>query len=215
MVVISEKKTLTKYVYAFVLGDGSLVLGKGRKNATYTCTQISDHRDYMDWQSDILSNLTKVRMYTVDARVDSRGYNSKEQIQLRTNQLPFFTEMRQRIYIGGRKAISPHDLKLLDAEMLAILYMDNGNIWVKENVRTPNYILVELNTHAYSFADNSLLQKAIYEKFGIPFNISPHRSKTGNIHYRLRSKKEYARKFIDIVTPHIKPSFYYKITTVK
>jgi hypothetical protein len=202
-----DPKVLTKYVFAFLLGDGMLSKQeRTNENYHYRVHQIIDHVDYVEWQANILSSLTKVRLYHIHYP-DPRGWNTKAQISLRTNQTPFYTTLRERIYLNGIKRISPHDLKLLDAEALAIWYMDDGYI-NKEG----NLFRVKLCTENYTFGDISLVQKVIYETTGISFSLQMRKLKNGYGH-RLCASKDHAKRFIELVEPYILPSFLYKVDT--
>lgn len=204
---ITNPKTLTKYVSAFLLGDGFISKAeKTNKEYHYRNHQIIDHADYIEWQADILSLLTKVRLYQIHYP-DPRGWNTKSQISLRTNQLPFYTALRERIYLNGIKRISPHDLRLLDNESLAIWYMDDGYL-NKEG----NLFRVVLCTENYTFGDISLAQKVIYEKTGVSFSLQLRKLKDSYGH-RLVASKDHAKRFLALVEPYILPSFRYKLDT--
>jgi hypothetical protein len=208
-----SRKELTKYVWAFTLGDGWLTINTGSRNAHYGLHQIATHKDYIDWQSDILSELTAVRYREKPAYINSQGANAKPSIRIETMNHPFYTTLYERIYTPVRvKQISPHDLKLLDWECLAILYQDDGYIEVSDRVTMENYVRVRIATDNYSYGDIVLLQKAIYEKTNIPFDIQRRKLAT-TYGYRLQARKEYARRFIDGITPYVKLSFAYKLDT--
>lgn len=202
---ITNKKSLVKYVSAMVLGDGFISKSSpDRKNYQYRINQIDIHLDYIQWQADILSNLTKIQVYKTNY-IDKRGWNTQPQLSLRTGALPFFTTIRERTYINGKKVISPHDLKLLDWETVAILYMDDGHLEQKGN-----YVRINIATDGYSFGDISLLQKAIYQKLNISFDIK-RRKNVNNVVYRLYSSKDNAKRFLEGISKIIVPSFEYKL----
>jgi hypothetical protein len=210
---ITDKKVLTKYISAFVLGDGWLDLPKKGINASYKIDQIQAHQDYIEWQANILSTLTSVTVHVVD-RVDNRIKNLQTVLRLFTKSHPVYTTIRQRFYGQGIKAVSPHDLKLFEWEVAAIWYMDDGGIQVRPTKSEP-YVKVALSTESFSFGDNSLLQKVIYEKLNIPFNIEKYTNKKGNQVYRLWARKDYAKRFIEGISQYILPSFEYKLDYTK
>lgn len=205
--IITDKKELTKYVWSFVLGDGRLTVSKSKNrpnnilNYTFDCPQISEHEDYILWRADILSNITGVYLQYKELE------NGKPQIRTTTGRHPFFTTLRQRMYLNGTKLIDPHDLKLLDWETLAIFYQDDGCL----SHKSYNSYNLTISSESYTYGDNILLQRAIKDKTDILFSV--HKiSVNGNTKYRLAlQNKEGQEKFINGVRPYIKKSFDYKI----
>lgn len=206
---ILSRKDLTKYVSAFLLGDGSLLNQKNKPhhktNAHYVLWQIAEHKDYVLWQADILSQLTRLRVYEKDAYVNSQGANAKPSMSVQTMSLPFYTTIYNRWYKDGRKIISAHDLKLLDWEVAAILYQDDGYI-----EQTGNYVRIRICTDCYTYGDVCLLRRALKEKLDIGFDIIERKNPSG-IMYRLQSTKDMAKRFLDGVAPYMQPSFQYKL----
>jgi hypothetical protein len=156
-----DKKELTKLVSSFVIGDGTLsnlkrypVNGKYKenkeKNSKYSIKQLSIHKDYIDWQTEILENLTRVRATIIPEHVDNRGYTSHEMISLVTMRHPFYTKMRNNCYLDNRKTINPHFLKLWDAQSLATLYMDDGWLEKKINKNVSVNQRIGITTHSHT-----------------------------------------------------------------
>jgi hypothetical protein len=217
-----DKKELTKLVSSFVIGDGTLsnlkrypVNGKYKenkeKNSKYSIKQLSIHKDYIDWQTEILENLTRVRATIIPEHVDNRGYTSHEMISLVTMRHPFYTKMRNNCYLDNRKTINPHFLKLWDAQSLATLYMDDGWLEKKINKNGSVYHRIGIATHSLTYGDNMLIKKMIKEKFAIEFDIARQKQKSGEYMFYLRNSKDNSLRFIDLVSPFIFPSFEYKI----
>lgn len=216
-------KDFTKKVWAFTLGDGALsnlkrtprdgsrnVKGRKDKNSYYYLRQIETHKDYIDWQAEILSDLTKVTTSYENPYTDSRGYNCKGKYKLSTMVHPFYTKLRERIYLNGIKAIDPHYLKLLDWEALAILFMDDGWTEIQRN-KSGTYIRIGISTHNYTYGDNYLLSKAIVEKVGVHFDVKRHKQKSGTYLWYLRTSKDNALRFIEGIYKFVLPSFSYKV----
>jgi hypothetical protein len=130
--------------------------------------------------------------------------------RLRTSRHPFFNPFRERLYSTGNKIIDPHYLKLLDWEMLAILYQDDGSISHYISSSNKAYNTVELATHRYSYGDNLLLKKAIKETMDIEFNVCQVRRKD-KLYYRLNLRQKDVSKFIDGISKFVLPSFEYKL----
>lgn len=223
---MTDKKELTKLVYAMTLGDGSLGWRNtptvdSRKferpqydrpsNSWYSTAQLVEHKDYLDWQASVLSEITDVKLYKHSARKSTNGYIDSAKYNLETKRHPFFTTMRERVYINGKKQLSPHDLKLLDFQMLAILYMDDG--WIEKANDGVSLRGCAIATHSFTSVENKYLRDLIADKLGIHFDVKPHKQRNGSIKYYLRSNRVNAERMIEKIYPHVLPSFYYKLDT--
>ena len=207
-----DNKILTKYVSAFVLGDGSLRTWKNVKNAAYAFAQVAKHKNYVMWQADIISNITSVNMRYYGQQTTKDGVNHQDKYVIETRSHPFFTTLRSRWYIDGKKTVSPHDLKQFDWECAAIWYMDDGYILKSDDKHHKGNVF--LCTDCFSFAEVSMLQKLLYEKLNIPFDtIKRGFRKDGSQIYRLRTRKENAQKFLGGIEKFIFSSFEYKLSS--
>lgn len=204
-----DKKLLTKYIAAFTIGDGGIYRHKTGTNSYYQTKKTEKNKDYIDWQAEILENLTKVSITYTDPNVTKHGYNQHGYYTLRTMAHPHYETMRQRMYLDGRKVISLHDLKLFDAESLAILFMDDGCLHVTQK-KTCTYPFSYIATHNYSYGDNDLLRRFIKDRFGIHFNICQQRQ-NGNLYHFLKCTKYQTAQLVRIIAPYIKESFRYKV----
>ena len=224
-----NEKMLTKLVSSFVWGDGALSSLKAYsrieedgtqrdsinnkiKNSHYYLKQLSVHRDYVEYQSEVLNNLTSCRISVNPSYVDKRGYACKEQLELHTKYLPFFTKMRERFYFEGKKQIDPHYLKLWDEQSVCFFYMDNGWIDCSEQKSGNIYVRVALATHAYSYGDVSLISDWLKKRFDFNFDIKRHKQKSGEYKFFLQCSKDNAKRFLDKIYPYAFPSFDYKFS---
>jgi hypothetical protein len=199
-----------KLVSAMVLGDGCLRTWKNCHNYAYSFGQIATHKDYVDWQANVVDGLSKVTVRYYDKRTSNDGVNHQAHYKLETGVHPFYTLLHSRTYNGRVKSISLHDLKLFDWQSAAIWYMDDG-YRLKSQFQTHDGN-VFLCTDNYSHAEVILLQKLLYEKLNIPFDVSPRgKSKSGTKMFRLKTRKDNALRFTEGVEPYILPSFRYKL----
>jgi len=205
---IMNRKDLTKYIFAFTLGDGYLSKVEKKENSFYGIKQVDTHKDYLEFQKEVLSSISDVKISYRNPYKDKRGFNVQGQFSLQTGRHPIYTKMRRRIYYNGIKSISYHDLKLFDWECLAIFFMDDG--WMEK--RKDGYKRIGIATHSFTFGDNILLKKAIEEKTGIRFGIFKHKLASGNYKFYLRTSKSESERFIEGVYPFLFKSFHYKIT---
>lgn len=221
-----ERKELTKYFVSFVMGDGGLSnlvnhnkFGKStgqeteKRNSKYYLKQIAIHKDYIDWQANLVEELTKCTITLAPAYTDNRGYACQAQYNLSSRCHPFFTELRKRLYNGNKKVLDPHYLKLLDWESFATMYMDNGWIENKQTETKGIWTRVSIATMAYSYADNKMLRDYMAENFNLHFDVDHKTSRNGTIHYYLRNTKDRALYFLDNISKYVLPSYYYKLST--
>lgn len=209
-----SEKYLTKIIAASLLGDGGVYIPPdGSKNAHYVLRQIAEHKDYVDYMRERIEFKIGTRTQTYNPKPTDIMKNPKPTLSLITRVHPFFTKFRERMYPNGHKVVDPHYLTLIDYEFLAIWYMEDGTL-----VNTPNpkvskdYIRQEVYLYSlcFSWADNKLLSKAIYEHTGLHWNVQRHHSK-GNIYYKLYLARKDIPSFMEGIGPYILPSFRYKL----
>lgn len=198
---------LTQTISSFLFGDGFLRMRNGVKNATYACTQIAEHEDYLMWQKSILENLTSVSVYVAEEHIDKNGTKHKKSIRIETKSHPFFTTLYERWYMHGRKTFSVHDANNLNWQGLANWYMDDGYILNSSDASQRNTIW--LCTDNFTHAEVILLQKILFENFELPFNIRKR-----DKFYRLVLRKKFTRQFANGVKPYVFDSFKYKFRTI-
>jgi len=198
---------LTRLVSAMVLGDGSLRKWQGVKNAGYGFSQVAIHKDYVDWQMSILEEVTNTKVAYYEA-ID--GHQAAYKLWTRSH--PFYTTLYERTYFDGRKSVSTHDLELFNWQSAAIWFMDDGYRLKTKDINQRGNVF--FSTDNYTHAEVILLQKVIYNKLDIPFNIRRRGyKKDGTIIYRLVATKTNAERFIEGITPFILPSFEYKLSS--
>lgn len=208
----SDKKELVKLIHACVLGDGSLRKWLGVKNAGYGFAQIATHRDYVNWQVELFSSFVGTKCVYYEANTTKDGVNHQANYKLWTKSHPLLSTLYDRIYFDGRKSVSTHDLLLLDWQSAAIWFMDDG--YRLKSADTKQRGNVFLCTDNYTHAEVILLQKALYERLNIAFNIRRRGyKKDGTIIYRLVALKDNAARFIDNVAPFVFSSFEYKLSS--
>lgn len=193
-----DKKQLYKLVETFITGDGGVYYSG--KNCRYVRNQLDEHSDFINFQAEILSEITEVRI----KGVKQRG-NRKPLVNLMTKTHPIYTTMRDRVYYGNYKSISSHFLKIIDWESLAYLFQDDGSnhLYQKDG---NSYLDITLNLKRLSYGDQFLFKKVLKERFDLEFNI------VGNKYHFLRLRTKDHTKFLNGVEKYIFPSFEYKLT---
>jgi hypothetical protein len=194
---IEDKKELMKLCSFIVMGDGGVYKYNGNKECSFVMNMIADNEDYVLLCRDILENITTCRIVLVE-----KEGNRKPQLRLTSKGHPFFTKLRERIYLDKYKSIDQHALKLLDYEALSFLYMSDGSLVMKKG----KYPTVTLNLKRLSYGDLYFLKKALKDKLDLEWNINKNYP---YFYLNLRSKD--IPKFMSNIRQYITPSFMYKI----
>jgi len=207
-----DKKQLSKLLsYMTTFGGGVYWPHKRKETSKVNCKFIMNMRqenlDYVLWVASVLKEVTGVRI------IDRKDYNvdgctRKEQVRLESRRHPYFTKLRERIYIDNHKVLDPHMLKMMDAEALAIIFMTDGSSSLDTRFKNP-HCKITLETKGFSYADNLALSKAIYTATGIRTNVQ-RRGK----YYMLYVKTKDHKLFVDTVSPYMLDSFLYKLERI-
>lgn len=200
-----DKKQLSKLVYYMTTFDGGIYYNG--KNAKFMINMKSEHKDYLNWVKNTMSNITSVQIKDLP-NYNKDGFNRKPLSCVWTKTHPYFTRIRERVYISNHKVIDPHMLTLMDAEALAIIFMTDGSSSLDNRWSNP-HCKIDLCTKGFSYADNMSLSKSIYNKLNIRSNIHRH-----NKYWYLNIPAKDHIKFVDTIKPYIVPSFFYKLERI-
>lgn len=202
----NDNKYVTKIVAASLLGDGSVgIPPDGSRNAKYRQPKTIDHMDYVDWLAGVLESVTPTNRYEYQPKMA----NAKRAVMLQSRCHPFYTKFRHRMYPNGHKVVDPHYLTLLDWEFMSVWYQEDGSL-IRDARKKATYAKVVLCTNCFSYGDQHLLRIAIKEKLGVEFSVDGMRQ-NGNQNYILRLRSTDLNKFLDGISPHVVPSFQYKL----
>lgn len=208
-----NKKELVKLLSYIVMGDGGLYFPSKRTdgtNAQFIMNMKEENSDYIYFCKEILENLTNCRLYNrKDYNTD--GCTRQPQLRLESSRHPMLTAIHSRVYTDKYKGLDPHALKMLDAEALAILYMCDGSYGITEAAKTNRGSItdehrVTLNMKRLSYGDQFILKKALKDLLDLEWNINRQ-----NQYYYLRLRSKEVDKFMELVAPHVLPSFQYKL----
>lgn len=209
---MSERKQAIKIVAASLLGDGNIHRDNGTKNGRFQLTQIPEHKDHAEYVASFLEFLTAIRRTEYSPKEDiiicGKKTRSKGRYMIVTRNHPFYTKVYNRWYGTGRKSIDPHYLKLMDFEMLAVWYQQDGSLGVKNKCMYKRPLFM---TDCFSLSEVQLLSKAVYEKLNIITSVIKNRKKDGSYYYRLAVSSKSVVNFVNGVRPFIQPSFEYKL----
>lgn len=198
-------KDLNKLLYSFAMFDGHLGYIGGSKNACLVINMLETHLDYIEKVVTTLEKIPLKAHISFPPIYNKDGFTRQQQVRLQSNSHPIFSKIHNRIYFDGRKVVDPHMLTLMDAEMLAIMFMTDGSRYLDkrwENAK-PNY---RLHLNNLSYGDLMLIKKALKEKLEIEINTR----KKGD-RFDLAVPTAFSEKFEKTIQPFILPSFQYKI----
>jgi len=191
-----NEKQLSKLLYYFSSFDGGVY--PSGKECRYVMNMRKENLDYVEWVKTTIESFTSAACHDVI----QRG-NRSPLVCLTSKSHPKFSTIRERLYTpDGKKVLDPHQLTLLDAEALAIIFMADGGT----NLDKGKYPEIKLHTKGYSYFDNLALSKAIYDVTGIRTTVNKH-----NQYFFLRVKTADLQLFVNTVSPYILPSFSYKL----
>lgn len=208
-----NKKELVKLLSYIVMGDGGLYYPSKRtpnSNAKFIMNMKKENSDYILMCKEIIEQLTNCYIYErKDYNTD--GCTRQPQLRIESSRHPLLTTIHSRVYTEKYKGLDPHALKMLDAEALAILYMCDGSYGtVNPEDTNRGSISVEhrvtLNMKRLSYGDQFILKKALKDLLDLEWNINRQ-----NQYYYLRLRTKDIDKFMELVAPHVLPSFQYKL----
>lgn len=191
-----NEKQLSKLLYYFSSFDGGVY--PSGKECRFVLNMREENMDYVNWVKETIESFTSTHIH----QVIRRG-NRSPLVCLTSKSHPKFSTIRDRLYLpDGKKVIDPHQLTLMDAEALSIIFMADGGT----NMDKGKYPEIKLHTKGYSYFDNLALSKAIYEKTGVRTTVNKH-----NQYFFLRVKTADVKLFVETVRPYTLPSFSYKL----
>lgn len=207
-----DPKQLSKLVNYMATFDGGIYTPykpkpTSKPNCQFIMNMRKENEDYVMWVKETLENITGVNIYE-RGDYNTDGYSRQPQLRLESNRHPYFTKVRERIYIDNHKVIDPHTLKQMDAEALAIIFMCDGGTGLDNRHKNP-HAQIKLHTKGFSHPENAALSKAIYEKTGIITNVNTH----GKYYYLNVATKSH-KLFYETVKPYVLPSFDYKFERI-
>lgn len=179
------------FIIGTLLGDGNL--NSSCKNFRLVIRHSIQQTLYINWKYRLLQN------WTLQKPKFSHWNNS---IGFRTVSHPELTAYYELFYCNGLKIVPKSLEKLLNPFILAVWYMDDGNIR-KQNYRIYGYYL---NTQSFSKKENEMLSKILNRKFGLKTLVL--KNKKG---YRLYFGSQAKEKIPKLIKNYIIPSLQYKI----
>ena len=186
-------------VLGMLLGDGSITKHKENRNSYFSICHCQEHVEYMLYKKEILNYLTTARFY--ENQPNGKG-GKYLRCRLDTKSHPYYTKMRDRIYISGRKSITKKTMEAITPLGMALWYQDDGSLSKHEKFDQPI-----LCTHGFSREENEIMSESLLEKFGLQWNLRKDKK-----YYCLTLIRKEREKFFNLVSPFTVNCMKYKIT---
>lgn len=199
--ISKEKKSL---LIAMLLGDGTI-----SSNYVFKLSHSEAQREFLEWKVKLLTDYG-FKVNGVKEYISKCGYNEGKKVlysQLSIN--PTIKALRRSVYTP-KKTFTRRLLNWLDAQGLAIWYMDDGCINVNTSKqRSTIQHTIKIATCVDESTVNIIINYFL-EVWNIKFRKFPEGKNTFSI---ASSSEEDCYKFISIVRPYIEqvPSLLYKI----
>lgn len=199
--ISKEKKSL---LIAMLLGDGTI-----SSNYVFKLSHSESQREFLEWKVKLLTDYG-FKVNGIKEYISKCGYNKGKKVlysQLSIN--PTIKALRRSVYTP-KKTFTRRLLNWLNAQGLAIWYMDDGCI----NVNTSKQrATIQHTIRIATCVDEPTVNMIIdyfLEVWNIKFRKFPEVKGTFSI---ASSSEEDCSKFVSIVRPYIEqvPSLLYKI----
>ena len=215
LVIESVPQTFTEeqlnILIGTLLGDGWIQVDRSKKiitNARYAFAQsgnIPRHKSYVD---HVLTKLKNFCTETRKATFRKSDNFSKYEFTTRTLDVFFLlyqifyyfdpTFMKQQIKSIPRPLLE----KIITPEIIAYLYMDDGNQQDRSFV---------ISTNSFTFEDNIWFADLLRRKFGIFCHVYYSQAKQRNMIYISAFSHN---NFIDLIEPYMVPEMKYKLKPI-
>lgn len=175
-----------------LLGDGSLKISPSGKSARLQVCHSFKHEEYVLWKKNIFKGwiLSGPKYYKIN--------NS---LIFRTISHPEIYEFFKNFYQDKIKIVPKNISSLLKSNLaLAVWFMDDGNGY-------GNTGAYRLSTYAFGLSGTTLLQKCLYDNFGLVSNLKKD-TKGYQIYIPVRSGS--ASKFRKITYKYVTSDMKYK-----
>jgi recombination protein RecA len=103
-----------------LMGDGSLSPSRSGHGARFRIGHGGKQAEYADWKASLFGNLSV-----------SRSTNEQGAVFHDVQPLPELAELRQAVYLGGKKVLSWDYLKRLTPLSIALWYQDDGSFQLR------------------------------------------------------------------------------------
>jgi recombination protein RecA len=182
-----------------LMGDGALSPTPSGGGARFRWGHGAKQTEYSDWKASLFENVGT-----------SRSTNQKGVVFHDVPALPELAELREAVYIGGKKVLSDDYLKKLTPLSLAIWYMDDASFAIRAKglqARTREGSgRAEICIQAMDATTQDRLARYLADTWGIVPKLVRHGEKA-----YLQFPKDETAKLHALIAPFVHPSMEYKL----
>jgi hypothetical protein len=201
---IYKMKQISKKLESLIIGSllGDAYLSKPRNRGNYFEIQHSDKQfEYLEWKRSrfIQEGIIPSKLYNLEKYKAHKFhiYGAKFDGLL----------LRHQLYPNGNKTVTRHHLNRLDAEGLAIWFMDDGGKVITKKNGQINGRYLKISTYSFTYDEHLIMQQYFEVVWDIKCSIKMDKGK----YYWLKFPAIEAKKLIAIIQPYIHPILSYKI----
>ena len=182
-----------------LMGDGALSPTRGGGGARFRFGHGRRQAEYADWKASLFANVGT-----------SRSTNAAGAVFQDLRPLPELKELREAVYVGGKKVFSEDYLKRLTPLSLAIWYMDDAGFTIRskglqERTRGGSG-RAEICVEAMEPSTRGRLQTYLADTWGIDSNLIDRAGKGV-----LQFPTAETAKLQSLIAPFVHPSMEYKL----
>lgn len=179
-----------------LLGDGSIAINEGYKNARFSFRHAISQREYFFWKAKALSEITANKSTWEQYDEDFKDGLGGKKLRFQSAALPELTKIFKLVTKNGKKRVRRKWLNLLTPLSLAVWWMDDGSIIT--NGRKGVFC-----TDGFSHNEVKIIRKYFRVVWDLDARIGETNAR-GRQYHRLyiRSTQEL-KKFLRIIVPHI------------
>jgi len=196
-------------VVGMAYGDGHLKKKyTPNSNSALVLTHGRKQKEYLEWKADLLRYLTNVKVSECVSNRSAHDKNPKKfpdnyvGYRAQTGRHPFYTAIRDRMYLNSRKVIDDHLIKVLSPLGLAIWFLDDGTL----DNSNPSHSRLWWGLCKYSRPELELLVYRLHQRWGFRWKIA----KRPKNYVLVMNKWADILKFYDVIEPWIPPYMAYK-----
>ncbi|MDP1794840.1 MAG: recombinase RecA, partial [Acidimicrobiales bacterium] len=184
-----------------LMGDGALSPTKSGHGARFRFGHGAKQTEYAEWKGSLFANIGA-----------SRSTNARGAVFFDVKPLPELAELRQSVYVAGKKVLSDEYFKALTPLSLALWYMDDGSFALRSKglqERTKDGSgRAEICVEAMSPGSRERLVDYFADNWGIEVRLR-HAGLAGNA--VLVFGKDATAKLHALIAPFVHPSMEYKL----
>lgn len=184
-----------------LLGDGSLALNKGYKNARFFFRHSVSQKDYFFWKAGLVKEISSDKDHWYQGLESGMDGWGGSKIRFQSRALHQLTDIYKLTTQKGKKVVRRKWLNLMTPLSLAIWWLDDGSLTVNARKGV-------LCTDDFSLKENKVLQQYLKVVWGINSTLGQSSTKhrgSAMRYYRLYIRStEQLQKFLSIILPFIK-----------